>query len=259
LLRYVPESSNCLPYYEPFLGGASMFFALRPTRAYLSDANPHLVGFYQQIAARPDLVGRYVREFACQHSREQYYAIRAQYNAAPSSPRQAARFLYLNKYSYNGVFRVNRRGEFNVPYGERRHYSIPTSSHLRVASAALQRAQLTACSYEDALAGIELGAFVYLDPPYPPLNGTSFFTHYTADRFSEADQKRLADEVCRLDRLGVKVMMTNADTELIRSLYSAFDVYPLSVTRYVTCKRKKHRVSELVIVNYAVPPEEADT
>lgn len=236
-----------------------MFFALQPARAYLSDANPHLVGFYQQIASRPDLVGRYVRELACKHSREQYYAIRAQYNAAGNSPRQAARFLYLNKYSYNGVFRVNRRGEFNVPYGERHHYSIPTISHLRAASAALQTARLTTCSYESALTGIKPGAFVYLDPPYPPLNGTSFFTHYTADRFSEADQKRLADEVHRLDRLGVKVMMTNADTELIRSLYSAFDVHPLSVTRYVTCKKKKHRVSELVIVNYGVSTEEAGT
>ncbi len=238
LLRYLPQSGACIPYYEPFLGGGSMFFALRPTEAYLSDANPHLISFYRQIAASPDLVGRYIREFARHHSREQYYVIRAQYNTAATSPRQATRFLYLNKYSYNGVFRVNRQGEFNVPHGERRHYSIPTTSQLRMASATLRRAQLVACSDQEALASIKPGALVYLDPPYPPLNGTSFFTHYTPDRFSQADQERLAKEVRRLDRLGAKVMMTNADTALIRALYSTFDVHCLSVTRYVTCKKK---------------------
>jgi len=257
LLDFVPSTVVNTRYWEPFLGGGSLFFALRPSLAYLSDANEQLIDFYMQVCSNPDLVHRYLTEVAGRNSRETYYAVREEYNRSVRSPRQAARFLYLNKHSYNGVFRVNRRGQFNVPYGERSRYVLPSREHLRAAAKALGATTLMSCSYEKALIGVGQGDFVYLDPPYPPLNGTSNFTRYTVNRFSQADQRRLAEVFRNLDRTGVKVMMTNADIPLIRSLYRAYPLHPLLVTRYVTCKKKRHRVTELVVTNYEVLSEEA--
>lgn len=252
LLNFVPSAVVNTRYWEPFLGGASLFFALQPSLAHLSDANEQLIDFYMEVCSNPNLVHRYSTELAGRNSRETYYAVREEYNRSVRSLRQAARFLYLNKHSYNGVFRVNRRGQFNVPYGERSRCVLPSREHLRVAGKALGAATLISCSYEKALVGVGQGDFVYLDPPYPPLNGTSNFTHYTVNRFSEADQRQLAEVFRTLDQTGAKVMMTNADIPLIRSLYRAYSLHPLLVTRYVTCKKKKHRVSELVVTNYAI-------
>ncbi len=236
-----------------------MFFALKPNRAYISDANGHLISFYEQLRERPELVHRYLGELSANTSEDHYYSIRAEYNRGKPSAMQAARFLYLNKHSYNGVFRVNGRGEYNVPYGRRKRYVLPTRDHILQATEALQHATLTTCSYEVVLPRIQVGSFVYLDPPYPPLNGTSFFTHYTVDRFSETDQRKLADMVHQLNKKGVQFMMTNADVPLVRELYGEYHLHPLSVTRYVTCKNKRHSVSELVVTNYEWPTGEVRT
>lgn len=256
LLPLVPKDARNVTYWEPFLGGGALFFALQPRRANLSDANAHLVDFYDQLTKRPDLLHRYLRELAADSSEGSYYAIRMRYNRGKPSPMQAARFLYLNKHSYNGVFRVNKRGEYNVPYGKRDRYVLPSREHLHRAAAALNEVSLSACSYREILPRVRGGCFVYLDPPYPPLNGTSFFTHYTADRFSEADQRELAGMVNRLDAIGARFMMTNADVPLVRELYGQYLLHPLSVTRYVTCKKRKLRVAELVVTNYE--PSERD-
>lgn len=253
LLSFVPEDAKTVPYWEPFLGGASLFFALLPRRAFLSDANEHLVGFYEQLGTRTDLLHRYLKQLSARSSREHYYTIRTEYNRGRPSTKQAARFLYLNKHSYNGVFRVNRKGEYNVPYGRRERYVLPSKDHMHRAAEALQHATLTACSYEDILPKVQADSFVYLDPPYPPLNGTAYFTHYTADRFSETDQRQLAKMVSQLDRTGVRFMMTNADVPLVRKLYGGYQLHPLSVTRSVTCKNKRHSVAELVVTNYKPP------
>lgn len=252
LLEFVPGDAKTAPYWEPFLGGASMFFALRPQCAHLSDANGHLVAFYEQLRDRPKRVDTYFRQLSAGSSRERYYEIRSEYNRGRTSPRQAARFLYLNLHSYNGIFRVNKRGEYNVPYGRRTASDLPSKEHVLRAAEALREATLETGSYEDVLARLPKGSFVYLDPPYPPLNGTSYFTHYTADRFGEKDQKRLADVVDQLDSAGVRFMMTNADVPLVRELYEGYNLCSLSVARSVTCKKQRHSVAELVVTNYSV-------
>jgi DNA adenine methylase len=229
-----------------------MFFALRPRRAVLADLNEHLIRCYEAVRDRPDLVGLNLRRHAGSHSRPYYYGVRNTYNRSGFGPPHAARFIYLNQTCFNGVFRVNKQGEFNVPFGDKPHPAFPTTQALKDAADALSGATLLVADYGQTCSRAEKGDFIYLDPPYPPLNGTSFFTHYTPDRFGEADQRKLAEVFGKLDARGCAVMMSNADTPLVRSLYRGFRFYPLTVTRFVTCKAVRHQVRELIITNYPV-------
>lgn len=251
LRQFVPRDYVTRTYHEPFLGAASLFLALEPRQAYLSDLNRALIQSFACVRTRPDLVARYIGRHAVRNSRAYYYEIREEYNRATRfSYAQAARFIYLNRACFNGVFRVNREGFFNVPYGSRDHPIFPDKHHLSRVSQALKRATLRSLPYGDALTDVREGDFVYLDPPYPPLNGTSYFRHYTATRFNRPDQVALAEMALRLADRGCLVMVSNADTEDIRALYDGLSMLELPVVRSVTCKKKKHTVSELVITSY---------
>lgn len=248
LLDLIPRGAWTV-YREPFLGAGSLFFALRPNEAVLSDANGHLIRCYEFVRDQPAAIGRHLRIHVARNCETYYYRIRDTYNQSRFSSAQAARFIYLNKACFNGIFRVNRRGKFNVPYGRKEPPSIPTTELLATVSEALKRASLKVMDFEDALDQAESGDFVYLDPPYPPLNGTAYFAHYTADRFSARDQEKLAAQFRELDKRGCLILMSNADTPLIRRLYRPYKSLSLQVTRFLTCK-KKHRVGELIITNY---------
>ncbi len=179
-----------------------------------------------------------------------YYNVRNKYNHSQPSASQAARFLYLNRTCFNGIFRVNKADEFNVPYAYKTKPFFPDQDAILAFAKALKSATLTKENYQSALGKIRKDDFVYLDPPYPSLNGTSNFSHYTMDRFNNHDQLDLAKQVKRIDKLNAKFMLSNADTKLIRQLYDGFNFYPLQVTRFVTCKAIRHRVRELIITNY---------
>ena len=239
-----------MQYVEPFAGAASLFFRITPARSILGDMNGHLIGAYRFVRDKPDLVHRYLLRHAANDSRSHYFRVRQDYNAGKWSAAQAARFIYLNRTCFNGIFRVNRAGQFNVPYGSRANPGIPDRESLSRASSALRRAGLRHQCFRKTLDRVTRESFVYLDPPYPPLNGTAFFTHYTKDRFTDKDQAELAAAVEELDASGIPFMMSNADTDLIRRLYKRFDIEPLDVTRFVTCKATRHQVRELVIRNY---------
>ena len=255
LLRFVPKLNPDAKYFEPFLGGASMFLALKPPTAILSDLNADLIKSFRFVQRSPDLVATYLRRHMARHSSDYYYTVRSQFNTSRhSSAAQAARFIYLNRTCFNGIYRVNLAGEFNVPYGKAADAAFPTKEHLLEVGAALKTAELLVASFEEALATASSGDFVYLDPPYPPLNGTSYFTHYTPLRFGEKDQKKLREEVGRLQSAGCRVMISNADTQLIRDLYSDLNIYDLRVTRYVTSSHRKHAVGEVVITTYQLDP-----
>jgi DNA adenine methylase len=260
LLDHLPEGVRGRVYREPFLGAGSLFFALQPCDAILSDLNEPLILCYRLVRENWALIARHLGEHRSKDSESYYYRTREVYNRSAFSFAQAARFIYLNKSCFNGIFRVNQKGEFNVPYGWKESPALPNKDVLRLASEALQKARLCSGSYEDAVASAKSGDFIYLDPPYPPLNGTSYFTHYTKDRFDEKDQKRLAAIVKELDRRGCWLMMSNADVMSIRRLYKQFRMTSLSVTRFISCKATKHIVKELVITNYDPPrlnsPEE---
>lgn len=252
LLSQLPPRVNQRRYHEPFLGAGSLFFALNPQRAVLADANEHLVRCYEKVRDDPDGIAIYLREHAKNTGEKYFYQVRRLYNSSSFSTAQAARFVYLNRTCFNGIFRVNRQGEFNVPYGWKEPPPLPDRAHLREAGIALENAKLHAVPFEEALKYVRRNDFVYLDPPYPPLNGTANFTHYTADRFDTTDQARLALEVRRIADLGALFMMSNADTYLVRRLYAGFAMKRLKVTRFITCKAVKHAVRELLITNYDV-------
>jgi DNA adenine methylase len=246
----VPKGLSERTYHEPFLGAASLFLAIRPDKAFLSDANPHLVSAYRTIRARPQEVARHLKRLAASDSSDRYYAIRDAYNEGSEAAIAAAQFVYLNRTSFNGIFRVNRAGAYNVPYGYKESPIFPSEDTLRSFSGRLKEATLRCLDYRKALGLARRNSFVYLDPPYPPLNGTSFFAHYTSDRFELDQQEEVAEVARRLVERGCLVMVSNADTPAIRRLYRSFSALRLDVTRSVSCKAEKHSVGELVLRSY---------
>src|SRR5712692_7650350 len=252
LLAFLPLDVSERTYREPFLGGGSLFFAIQPAAAVLSDANEHLIKCYEFVRDQPTLVARYLRFHASKNTEAHYYRVRSAYNESQFSAAQAARFIYLNKTCFNGIFRVNTKGKFNVPYGRKESPAIPSDNDLISIAATLRNASLKTSSFQKALENTSRGDFIYLDPPYPPLNGTAYFTHYTIDRFSVQDQTKLADCINELDRGRCLFMISNADTPLIRRLYQKYELVSLPVIRYLTCKTVRHKVQELVITNYEV-------
>lgn len=253
LISYLPVDIEGRVYIEPFFGAGSLFFRLAPRRAIVADSNDQLMRAYAFVRDHPARVSTYLNKHMHFDCESYYYNVRDLYNRARWSAAQSARFIYLNRTCFNGIFRVNVSGEFNVPYGFKSNPTHPSHNDILAASRALRRTALRTGCFRDTLANLPPGAFVYLDPPYPPLNGTSFFTHYTKDRFTFSDQVALAEVLYRLDHRGIPFLMTNAETDDILRLYRRFQVHRVDRTRYITCKSVKHRVGEVVISNYRLP------
>lgn len=254
LLRFAPEEFDT--YWEPFLGAAALFFALRPPNSRLSDSNSDLIHCYKWVCARPALIYRYLREHLARSSETYYYRIRKTYNESSPSVAQAARFIYLNGTSFNGIFRVNLDGQFNVPYGRKEPPHQPSILELRNASRQLSTARIRALGYLQALTvdGPSPRDFVYLDPPYPPLNGTAYFRHYTSERFSWEDHAQVAAVAHALADNGTYVMVSNADLPQVRKLYRGWSLHQLPVVRWIAASGTRYEVSELVITSYKVAP-----
>jgi len=212
-------------YFEPFLGGAAVFFRLaaegRFRRAVLADANPELVNCYQAIRDDVDGVIDALGEF--RNNSAQYYRVRRRDPAKLSSVARAARLIYLNRCGYNGLYRVNSSGQFNVPFGRYQRPVICDVERLRSASAVLKKAKIVCGDFEKSLRNVGPDDFVYLDPPYVPLSSTSSFTAYAKGRFGAAEQERLADVLRRLGARRVPALLSNSDCQATRDLYRGFD------------------------------------
>lgn len=245
-------TENGATYYEPFLGAGSLFLALRPKKAVLSDANAHLIQCFRAIKNHPEAMNDNLRVHESRSSRAYYYKIRQEFNETGkrSNVGQASRFLYLNRACFNGIYRVNQLGDFNVPFGDKKNLLLPDLKRLKLLASRLSNVRLSCSSFEYLADEMEEGDFVYLDPPYPPLNGSSYFAHYTKDRFDIADQANVAAFANYVSAQGCKVMVSNADTSDIRRLYSGWSIEPVEVIRFVSCKAVRHRVGELIISNY---------
>jgi len=245
--------SHINTYFEPFLGAGSLFFNLRPIRALLSDINKDLIECYKAIQQNPILVSKYLSEHPLYNSEQYYYNMRNKYNHSKPSISRAALFIYLNKTCFNGIWRVNKKGEFNVPYGKQDHPSLPSRNELTKVSEALVNAEIIHINYKDVIDKVQNGDFIYLDPPYPPLNSTSNFTHYTKEGFTIEDHKELALFARKLTNKGCYVLISNSDTGYIRSLYTDdFNIFELEVTRLIRADGKRYKVKELAITNYDV-------
>ena len=251
LLPRVPREFG--RYFEPFIGGAAVFLALRgrglANDASLSDANPRLVDTYSAVRDDVEAViarlGEFVNEEAV------YYAIRAQRHDELSSTDRVARIIYLNKTCYNGLYRENRDGAFNVPFGRYARPRICDATNLRAAARALAGVLIECRDFEEALMGAVAGDFVYLDPPYDPVSRTASFTAYHAAGFGEEHQRRLAAVFRALAGRGVQLMLSNSDTPLIRELYQGFGFTEVLAARAINSKgERRGKVTELLIRNY---------
>lgn len=249
----LPSGAEHMRHVEPFVGGGALFFSRRPRRALLTDINPALVATYLAIRDDVRAVIEALRGLADHHSKESYYQIRERYNESRrvSGAKRAAMFIYLNKTCFNGLHRVNRKGEFNVPVGSYKNPRILNEDALHAASHALQGAQLECTPFDALLEKAKPGDFVYFDPPYEPVSQTASFTSYARNGFSQDDQRRLCDVYKALDRRGCKLMLSNSDVPLIRSLYCNFNIDTVAAPRAINCNAKKRgKVTEVLVRNY---------
>ena len=249
----LPAGADQMRHVEPFVGGGALFFSRQPSRSLLTDINPTLVATYTAIRDDVEGVIGGLRRLANRHSKESYYQVRERYNQGRrvSTSKRAAMFIYLNKTCFNGLHRVNRKGEFNVPVGSYKNPRILNEDGLHAASEALQGADLRCAPFDALLENAKPGDFVYFDPPYEPLSETASFTSYARDGFSRDDQTRLRDVYKALDRRGCKLMLSNSDVPFIRELYRDFGVETVAAPRAINCDAtKRGKVSEVVVRNY---------
>ncbi|MFS8740536.1 DNA adenine methylase [Synechococcus sp. WC10meta] len=239
-------------YHEPFLGGGAVFFHLAqvyPERGFvLSDINADLVNAYCCVRDRVEEVVALLAYHQAHHSRDYYYALRA---SKPVDPVQrAARLIYLNKTCYNGLYRENASGEFNVPLGRYRNPRICDADNLRAASRVLQRAKILVQSFEQVLERAQPGDFVYLDPPYYPVSETSSFTAYSQYAFGQAEQIRLREVFGILADRGVHVLLSNSDCTFVRELYRGYPIHTIVASRAINCHgRKRGPVTEVLVLS----------
>lgn len=256
LLPHVPQ--NLSNYYEPFLGGGALFFATyercHDFKAQLSDVNPELINLYKIIKDEPadliELVSTFQEEYYQTPSRSEYY-----YGKRESRPRNrvesAARLLFLNRTCYNGLYRVNSRGMFNVPFGRYANPRILDEENILAASKALREtnSEIRCSDYRSAISDCENGDFVYLDPPYQPKSKTSSFTGYTPGGFSEQDQEELAEEFKKLVDRGCTLLMSNSETPLTASLYAQYCHRSVTVNRPINSVGSGRRgYKELIVL-----------
>jgi DNA adenine methylase len=274
--KYVPKFKD---YYEPFVGGGALFFAVASGRdlaeglwpggtpkfkVHLNDANPHLMNTYIQVRDNLSAVlgGLVTWDNVCRRHGlpEAYKECREIFNlhinslAASLDPLKAARFIALNAWGFNGLCRFNKKGGYNVPCGKfaKTPVLMDKEANLRGVSQALQGVKLTCGDFAESVEGAQRGDFVYFDPPYIPASATSNFTGYTEGGFSDDDQRRLVDVAAKLVDQGVQVVLSNSDTPRTRHLYSLrsyWDLHEVRARRAVNCKSdKRGKVGELIIV-----------
>ena len=264
ILKHIPLAASKFSglYHEPFVGGGAVFMALYAggvveahrkgqTWAVLNDLNKELIGAYRMVRSQPEEMIRLLQKI--KHSEDTYYAIRAREEEGALN--RAVRFIYLNRTCFNGIYRVNAAGKFNVPIGKKSDGSlfrtIVEPEVMSVWSQALKRVELYSEDFELRLAKVNKHDFVYADPPYLPRSKTANFTSYTADKFVEKDHERLAHVLANVHKRGAKFLCSQGDSDKIRSLYKAFEIIPVTVRHSVgAAASSRVGVAELLIKNY---------
>ncbi|KKU98926.1 MAG: adenine methylase protein [Candidatus Jorgensenbacteria bacterium GW2011_GWC1_48_8] len=250
--RFFPPRYTYNTYFEPMVGGGAVFFYLRPESAILSDLNRDLINTYIVIKNNVENLIKVLNEYKNNHDQKFYYQVRDDYNSdVLNKIERTAAFIYLNKTGFNGLYRVNSKGEFNVPSGKYKNPGILDEQNLRSTSKALKHVKLYAESFEKIIDRVKKDDFIYFDPPYYPLTKTAKFTTYTSEDFLEKEQAKLADIFRALDEKGCKVMLSNSNTKFIKDLYKKYRIETVSASRFINCDgSKRGKISELVIMNY---------
>ncbi|RBP67792.1 DNA adenine methylase [Brevibacterium sanguinis] len=238
-------------YHEPFLGGGSVFFGIAPpVMSFLSDLNEELINVYKEVRDQPETLAELIRTYP--NTSEAYYEVRA--SEPVTAIEQAARFIYLNHTSFNGIFRVNLKGKYNVPYGHRKYVKLPTRADLQAASRRLQSAELTSCSFEQTISQVQSGDVVFLDPPYTVAHNQNGFIKYNQHLFSFDDQRKLASVIESIATAGAKFILTNAAHSSVYELFAPLG-RTLTITRPSLIGGKnasRGRIEELLFTNIGV-------
>ncbi len=250
IFERIPPGPIAGRYIEPFIGGGAVFFELarrgHVARARLCDANEELILTYR--AVKDDVDGVLAALAVHRNEEAYYYDVRAQEPSSLSDAQRAARTIFLNRVGFNGLYRVNASGKFNVPFGRYRNPNICDVEGLKGASRGLAVAELVVCDFEKSCADAAPGDLVYLDPPYIPLSKTASFTAYAEGKFLEPEHRRLAEVFARVVDAGAVALLSNSDTPLSRELYAAFKVSTLEATRNINSKADKRGVITEILV-----------
>ncbi len=239
-------------YIEPFLGGGAVFFRLMPHRAILADLNAELMNVYRVIQSDVILLKERLDEHKPRKSDRDYFnKVRDRVPEELDPISRAARTIFLNKTCYNGLYRVNAEGRFNVRFGRYENPRLYDEANLIAVSHALSGKLLVATDFRQTIAYARKGDFVYFDPPYQPLSDTANFTSYTKDSFTESDQKEVASAFSDLDKRGCKVVLSNSATDDVRELYDGFHIVSVKANRAISSKAEtRGEIEELLILNY---------
>lgn len=263
--KYIPEKFNT--YYEPFIGAGAVLFDLQPEKAVINDINKELINVYRIVKNNfTELIG-YLKEYGQKNNKEDFYEIRdldrqlEKYKEL-SSVKRAARIIYLNKTCFNGLFRVNSKGQFNVPFGKYKNPNIVNEDVLQAVHDYLglnNRVEILNKDFKAAVENAKEGDFVYLDPPYDPVSNTSSFTGYSLDGFRREDQIKLRDLCLDLHKRGCKFLLSNSATDFIKEIYSEvntdekeiFHIKLVSATRNInSVASKRGKIDEVLVMNY---------
>ncbi len=245
---FPPKFKN---YYEPFVGGGAVAFYIikrfKPQKVTISDINEELINTFKVVRDNVDNLKKYEKL----HSKKFYYKIRAINPKTLNIIDRATRFIYLNRTCYNGLYRVNSKGEFNVPIGNYKNPKICQEKDLREASNLLKGVEIKATQFYDGIKGAGKNDFVYFDPPYYPISKTSSFTSYDKNDFLEKEQIKLAKVFEDLDKKKCYVMLSNSDTDFIKNLYKKYKITKVNASRMINSVAKKRgKISEIVVTNY---------
>ena len=250
LLPKVPSSYG--RYIEPFFGGGAMFFALQPENAIIADSNPELINMYRQVAVNVDEVIQYLKKY--ENTSEMFYTVREQEWTQLPKAEAAARTIFLNRTCFNGLYRVNKQGKFNVPYGKYANPKICDEDGLKAASEALKKAEILCGDYLLVLDHYaQPGDFVFLDPPYLPISEYADFKRYTKEQFYEEDHIELAKIIMRLQERGCHIILTNSNHPLVHELYAPFTIDVIQTKRHISCNGSTRKGEDVIVT---IPPKQ---
>ena len=251
LLKNMPKSHN--RYFEPFIGGGALFFELQPKNAYISDKNEELINLYSIVR---DNVYELIADLSKHEVSKEYFLEIRNLDRTDEyknllNVQRASRFIYLNRTCFNGLYRVNSQGQFNVPFGNYKNPRIVDENNLLNCSELLKNTEIKCADFSEILTKVKRGDFVYFDPPYVPLNETSSFTSYTKDGFDMDMQFKLREVCDELDSMGVMFMLSNSDTKFVNELYSNYEIKKVSASRAVNANSEgRGKITEVLVRNY---------
>lgn len=247
ILPRIPEDYN--RYIEPFIGGGALFFKLQCENSIIADSNSELINLYEQIAEHCEEVITLLKNY--ENNEEMYYQVRSIDWTSISKAEAAARTLYLNHTCFNGLYRLNKKGQFNTPFGKYKNPTICNEEKLKTASELLKKSVIVCGDYLDILNEYaEKDDFIFLDPPYIPISDNSDFKRYTKEQFYEQDHRNLAKMVYKLDSKGCKIMLTNSNHPLVKELYGDYKIEVIQTKRNINSRGDRRKGEDVIVTTY---------